>query len=429
MVESDSNEHGDAAENMCPAMGGVFFTSSIPPTALNPRREDDASANISTGSLTHDVSVNAATTPSPRMEQLLEGLNEPGDSGNTPDPPSWLDRQLFNRGRQFYKRYLFCMSVSDLLALVAIFSIQRSVKPLIYTKKSDTPEKALQRYFSTFLHIINWYTGDVWNPNDPAHKDVLSIRSVHNKYAQLFNSSTNHEKVTNVSISERGHEEPQCPLYTSIQMDMRPLVEEDKFNLTSSNCPPHYLSQFDMSMTQYAFMGLLVSHPEKLGAGAATEEDLEGLIHFWRGIGWLLGIEDKYNFCNGNVAETRALCQETEQLIIIPSLAAADWNYEHMATSLISGINIKVPGLSFPAMFRYLADLMNVRVTDFANQMSFVHTVHYWTLRMVFSIIIIFPKLVLIFNRMLEHLVIRDQNQLPNSKYNFKNLDLKENCN
>ncbi|XP_064090316.1 uncharacterized protein LOC135204182 [Macrobrachium nipponense] len=291
-----------------------------------------------------------------------------------------------------------------------MLSNSRALKPLIFTGRSDTNDKAMRRYFSTLLHVMTWYEGDVWDPNDPAHKDVLSIRSIHNKVAQLVNSSRNHEKVKNIKVTDKGHVEPECPYYPSIREDMR-RVAENALDHQESSQPLTYLNQLDMSLTQYSFFGLLVAHPKKLGAGAATEEEFEGLIHFWRGIGWLLGIDDKYNFCSGNLAETRALCLEVEKFFAIPWLASADWDHEHMTTCIMSGMNTLIFGLSFPSMFRYLTHVLDVPAPEFESRLSFVHTLQYWLLRFVFALILVIPSLVIILNRLFKNLVEMVQNE------------------
>lgn len=337
---------------------------------------------------------------SPRMKELFQGLNEPGDSRNPAEPPEWLDRDLFNQGRKFYKKYLFCIFFSELLSLIIMVSISRILRPLIYTSKSDTPIRALKRYVSTVKHIIAWYTGDVWEPNDPAHKDLLSIRSIHNKSADTFNSSKHYDKLERLSVTERGHIEPSCPLSPAIRQDLQPQARPG-ICLESSDNPTLYISQWDMTITQYSFMGLMLAHPHNMGVWWATDKDLEGFVHFWRGIGFLLGIEDKYNFCKGSVAETKALCLEIEELIVLPELSSADWNQEHMASSLITGINQMMPGLSYPSMFRFLADTLKVSVPAFTKRMSLMQTFKYWTMRFVMHILFLAPGIHHIFNQFL----------------------------
>ena len=52
------------------------------------------------------------------------------------------------------------------------------------------------------------------------------------------------------------------------------------------------ISQLDMVLTQFGFMGFGLLVPEKLGLSGSPEEQ-EGFIHFWRTVGHLLGIEDR----------------------------------------------------------------------------------------------------------------------------------------
>ncbi|XP_042891309.1 uncharacterized protein LOC122265903 isoform X1 [Penaeus japonicus] len=337
---------------------------------------------------------------SSRMQEMLEGLNEPGDCGNPTEPPSWLDRDLFNRGRDFYYRYLFCMSFSEVLALVFMLSMTRALRPLMYTGRSDSPRKALRRYFSTFQHVTAWHEGDVWDPSDPAQKDLLSVRALHNRLSAVFNSSKEHDKVWNTTIQEKGHQEPTCPFYHTIREDLKGQAG-DGLLLEGPDNPPFFISQWDMSLTQYQFMGLVVAHPHKMGAGAATDEDLEGLIHFWRGLGWLLGIQDKYNFCRGTLAEVRSLCLEVERLVGIPALAKADWNYEHMTGSLVSGLSHLMHTLSFEAGFRYVAYTLDLDIPNFISRMSMHGTIKYWLMRFAIGLLYYFPGLVVRLSHML----------------------------
>lgn len=57
------------------------------------------------------------------------------------------------------------------------------------------------------------------------------------------------------------------------------------------------VTQRDMALTQFGFIGFILAEPKKLGIQFPEyERDIEGFVHFWRVIGWMLGIEDKYVF-------------------------------------------------------------------------------------------------------------------------------------
>ncbi len=52
------------------------------------------------------------------------------------------------------------------------------------------------------------------------------------------------------------------------------------------------VSQKDMAITQYGFMGFVVMSGDKFGI-FADKSDFESIIHFWRVLGSLLGIRDE----------------------------------------------------------------------------------------------------------------------------------------
>lgn len=56
------------------------------------------------------------------------------------------------------------------------------------------------------------------------------------------------------------------------------------------------ISQKDMALTQFGFMGFAVIRSKNIGIPDANEEELKAFIHVWKVIGYLLGIEDRYLF-------------------------------------------------------------------------------------------------------------------------------------
>ena len=53
------------------------------------------------------------------------------------------------------------------------------------------------------------------------------------------------------------------------------------------------LNQGEMSSTQFGFFGLVLLYPNAFGIHNATEEDFEAFCHTWKGLGYLLGIDDE----------------------------------------------------------------------------------------------------------------------------------------
>lgn len=52
------------------------------------------------------------------------------------------------------------------------------------------------------------------------------------------------------------------------------------------------VTQKDMALTQFGFLGMLVVRKKEL-ALTGTEEDEMAIVHFWRVVGYMLGIQDK----------------------------------------------------------------------------------------------------------------------------------------
>lgn len=53
-----------------------------------------------------------------------------------------------------------------------------------------------------------------------------------------------------------------------------------------------FISQLDMALTQFGFVGIAVLKAKNMGF-VGTAEEVEGFIHVWRTIGYCMGIEDR----------------------------------------------------------------------------------------------------------------------------------------
>lgn len=75
-------------------------------------------------------------------------------------------------------------------------------------------------------------------------------------------------------------------------------IMNEKFTVADYNGKQrNWMTQFDMSITQFAFVGLAMIYPAKCGLIAATEKELLAINYYWRVLGYLMGIEDEYNLC------------------------------------------------------------------------------------------------------------------------------------
>lgn len=53
------------------------------------------------------------------------------------------------------------------------------------------------------------------------------------------------------------------------------------------------ITQLELACTVFGFIGFAIVRPEAFGMTTLTDSDLESLIHFWKVIGYLLGVEDR----------------------------------------------------------------------------------------------------------------------------------------
>ena len=259
-----------------------------------------------------------------QIEDLLKGKKIPGNAGPAPDkPPKWLDKEKFQRGQLFFQKHMIAFLNMLYQYLMLGFSLRTLSEPLIYTKKSDTASKSSKRYMQTFDYLLVWHTGDVWKPGSLAYESVQNVRKMHKKTSQAMNSKNNGQREST--------------------------TESDY----------HYFSQYDMAIVQFAFVSGVVLYPEQFGVDC-SESELEDYIHFWRGIGYLLGIEDKFNMCRGNYTETLQICQDIEEHVL-PELKSPTKESQVLVQAFCDGINLtfKVPISSVASVYAFFHYYLN----------------------------------------------------------------------
>ena len=94
-------------------------------------------------------------------------------------------------------------------------------------------------------------------------------------------------------------------------------------------------TQFDMCLVLVAFFGTFLIYPEMYGCNRPSDEELSGFIHFWRVLGYYLGLEDKFNPCAvDSPDEARSLLKEFANHIMIPASLNMNKTAIHMGKSV-----------------------------------------------------------------------------------------------
>lgn len=225
------------------------------------------------------------------------------------------------------------------------FYFTKSLKTLKSTGESDSKYNLFHRYLATVRHVQKWYEGDVWDVKDPAHKSLASVRSMHarvaNKMAQLNDGVV-------------------------------------------------YVSQWEMAVTQWAFVGPMVLFRSKVGLHSCTEEQYESLIHFWRVIGYLLGMEDQYNLCTGDYEQVLAACKYMMDKEYKKHVAISDPSSMTMAENVAEAMHIIDPMITWETMANYIYELVD---EPCPVPLKFTDWICYSLMRFVMQYLLQFPSL------------------------------------
>lgn len=230
---------------------------------------------------------------------------------NNKNLPPYYNEASFKQGQQFFRRNIFAMLVSKLMGLVSILSIPSILRVLQFTKMSSEDLSAYKRYMATLLHMKVWYEHD-FEPSSDLWKSIENVKCRHN------------------NASKR-----------------------------SCNVGNPRITQLDMALTQFGFMGFAITRTEMVGVHVTNAEELRNFVHVWRVVGHLMGIEDRFNICRESLEETRAICEELITRVFKPSVEKQEEQFVFMSFRLIKGMWVMHPVLEEQSFMNYLIKLLN----------------------------------------------------------------------
>lgn len=231
--------------------------------------------------------------PEDRLRQLRNGSSK--DIGHFPVPKDSsyeIDMIKFNNGRKYFQNNVTVCVLAMLCSLVAGFSVVNLLEPLVFTNKSNTPEKSLKRYLGTVRHVALWHYDNILNPLSLARK---SIRKVYNMHKH---------------------------------------VRDD---MVKSNADGRHFTQYDMSLVQAGFVGFIIMYPEELGL-QGSKSDLADFVYFWRWVGFFSGIDDGNNMCFHGLDDAYLICKQVENEIVYPALFNPPEHFHSMAKAFTDGL-------------------------------------------------------------------------------------------
>ncbi|XP_023229207.1 uncharacterized protein LOC111629520 [Centruroides sculpturatus] len=284
------------------------------------------------------------------IEFLRNGKYIPADNGNSMDvKPVWFDERKYNRAKEIVMENIVSIFLSHLAGLILIFLYTPLVEPFLFTGESSSLPALRRRYLLTCKHVLKWYAGDIWNPKDSAYKSILTVRNMHKNVAIQMDSPTSSLKA------------PEGMLF---------------------------FSQAGMLATQFAFIGWLTCFPKEVGL-YCDKDDLECILHFWRCIGYLLGMDDKYNICDGNYEETVVLFKEIIEEEIKIGMRNPRKEGLKMSKDIVTALSTVIPLLSWNALKKYWFENIDFPV-DFT--LNFYDIVCFWFYKLLCKIILRFSQ-------------------------------------
>ena len=143
-----------------------------------------------------------------------------------------------------FENNFFAIFYGMYCGLLAILAIPSILNVLVHTDRSSSDMTAYKRYIQTIYHTLAWFRSDL-KPGTRAWRSLEAVRRLH------FNASRS-AKSARVGL----------------------------------------ISQKDMAITQYGFIGFSILSQKHTGVQANTEE-ISDYCHFWRVLGHIIGIKDE----------------------------------------------------------------------------------------------------------------------------------------
>lgn len=195
-----------------------------------------------------------------------------GDHGQQPGENKfdWLDENKIKKGQAFIRRNFFSIMFSHFLSLLLIFCFKSGRAVLLRTGESHKRDNSLTRYLSTVLHVKLWYETDFIIEKSKTYQDIYAVRKMHRAAA------INYEKAKTPVVYMNDSQEA---LLNAIQEDCKNIETKDTPWDLLVETPEVPMSQFDMVITQYCFLGFVNLHPKMFGIWEDDEEGMDGKLN------------------------------------------------------------------------------------------------------------------------------------------------------
>lgn len=325
------------------------------------------------------------------------------------DTPEWFDVEKFKLGQKFAVKYYFGLNYSEMLSLLLLFTFPDTLDTLMYSRNSSTPFTSYKRYLSTVLRVKSWYEDDIWDKNSSGYKNLRAVRAMHLNISKKMNS----ESEEGLNSKLRKDDALWCPLNDDLREDFRSLCPVFQCSPGCFRNRKIYVNQCEMSLTQFGFFGLMLLYPGKFGAGNASKKELDGFVHMWRVLGYYLGIDDKFNFCQGSMEEIKERCKSVIDYWYKPNFSSLSQEWEHMSRCLTEGVSYYVSGVSFEVSLSYLCWVLGIDAPKLHSSLTWRQYILFNFIKLTMCVLMRIPGVPALYNAILQRSLNRAQNRTP----------------
>ena len=104
-----------------------------------------------------------------------------------------------------------------------------------------------------------------------------------------------------------------------------------------------HITQYDMAVVHSGFFSAVLLYSSQFGISCCRSE-LDDYVFFWRVLGYLFGVDDRYNICSSGLDSAIATCKEIETEVMSKGLRNPPDGWKEMADAYISGVNLFLAG-------------------------------------------------------------------------------------
>jgi len=248
-----------------------------------------------------------------------------------------MNAAKFQRGQEFLMNNWRSYEVGEASNLIGLLAISSLANILLFTALNDCPASSSKRYITTLGNIRLWGTADIESREgvDALLTSVKKVREVHSRMGERVRKVNKLNGITNNNKDLTRNLTLQEEIWDALKKDMEAAFTPKQLRL--SRCYKAglkkylFVNQFEYALTQWSTGWIFTPPLSDILFPRASNTELEAVNHFLGVIGWLLGIDDKFNIgLQKNLSEHSKYYGELKKTFIVSALYHIDTNSKYL---------------------------------------------------------------------------------------------------